>query len=210
MLAITAGTIGWDFAVGKTIAAFAIGMVGGAVTLTLSMSSVFVNPVKASAQLVQLRGQCEGGAPAGVNWRIWREPARRSVFRASAYSTAWLMLMRLSAAFAVEYFLHLWLPTDLLPQYVGDQSTWAVPIAAFVGAPIYLEGYAALPLLRGLIDNGMGDGVAMTFLIAGGIISAWAAVPVYALVRFPVFVTYLLLAVTGAMLAGWAFAAAVG
>ncbi len=45
----------------------------------------------------------------------------------------------------------------------------------------------------------------MAFLIAGGIISAWAALPVLALVRTPVFLLYVLLAVISAMLAGWGF-----
>jgi uncharacterized protein involved in cysteine biosynthesis len=45
---------------------------------------------------------------------------------------------------------------------------------------------------------------AMTFLVAGGITSAWAAIPVFALVRLPVFAAYLALAVISSMLAGWA------
>ena len=71
--------------------------------------------------------------------------------------------------------------------------------------PIYLDGYAALPLIRGLIDSGMRPDAAMAFLIAGGITSAWAAIPVFALVRFPVFVVYLAMAISGSMLAGWGF-----
>lgn len=83
----------------------------------------------------------------------------------------------------------------------------AIPMAALLGAPIYLDGYAALPLIRGLIEGGMGGGAAMTLLVAGGIISAWAAIPVFALVRLPVFGLYILLAVLSAMVAGWGFAA---
>ena len=51
----------------------------------------------------------------------------------------------------------------------------------------------------------MADGAAMAFLISGGIISAWAAVPVFALVRTPVFMAYVVLAVISSMLAGWAY-----
>ena len=63
--------------------------------------------------------------------------------------------------------------------------------------------------MRGLIDLGMAEGAAMAFLIAGGIISAWTAIPVFALVRLPVFLAYTLMAVVGSMLAGWVYAMAV-
>ena len=55
----------------------------------------------------------------------------------------------------------------------------------------------------------MADGAAMAFLAAGGIISAWPAIPVFALFRLPVFVNYAVLAVAGSMLSGWAYAIAV-
>ena len=104
-----------------------------------------------------------------------------------------------------EYFLKLYLPDDALTGFVGHDSPLAVPIAAVVGAPLYLDGYAALPLARGLMERGMAEGAAMAFLISGGIISAWTALPVFALVRFPVFLAYVVLAVVGSMLAGWTY-----
>jgi hypothetical protein len=108
-----------------------------------------------------------------------------------------------------EYFLKLYLPGDSLSAFVGGDNPLAVPIAAIVGAPLYLDGYAALPFVRGLMDRGMADGAAMAFLIAGGITSAWTAVPVFALFRLPVFLAYIILAVLGSILAGWAYAIAV-
>ena len=120
------------------------------------------------------------------------------------------MLCWLTVAFVAEYFLHGILPPDLLGRFVGSDNVYAVPLAALVGAPVYLDGYAALPLIRALIDGGMGQGAAMAFLIAGGIISAWAAIPVFALVRLPVFALYVFLAILSAMISGWGFAAAIG
>ncbi|ESR22550.1 permease [Lutibaculum baratangense] len=112
------------------------------------------------------------------------------------------MLVWLSIAFVGEFLLRRYVPEELVASLVGGDNPWAVPLAATVGAPIYLDGYAALPLIRGLVDSGMRPDAALAFLIAGGITSAWAAIPVYALVRTPTFVLYLLLAVGGSMLAG--------
>ena len=87
------------------------------------------------------------------------------------------MVLFLGAAFVAEYFLKLYLHENALASYVGRDSAFTVPVAAIVGAPLYLDGYAALPLVRGLIEHGMAEGAAMAFLIAGGITSAWTALP---------------------------------
>ena len=48
----------------------------------------------------------------------------------------------------------------------------------------------------------------MAFLISGGIICVWTAVPVFALVRWPVFLAYIAMALAGSTLAGWGYAMA--
>lgn len=208
MLAITAGTLGMDFAVGKTLAAFGAGILGGMVTRILTGAGYLVRPERTNGVLASFESNCACNSQ-DVLWPFWREPARRTVFATTAYSTGKLMLTWLTVAFIAEFFLRDLLPPDLLGRFVGSDISYAIPIAALVGAPIYLDGYAALPLIRALIDGGMGEGAAMAFLVAGGIISAWAIIPVFALVRLPVFVLYVFLAVVSAMLSGWGFAAVI-
>ncbi len=209
MLAITAGTLGLSFAVGKTLAAFGIGILGGGATLLLVRSGYFSRPVKDESGLERLADGCGGSDSQGLNWRFWQDADRREVFRRTMLDTGRLVLTWLTIAFVAEYFLRAYLPPDLLAGYIGHDNAWAVPLAATIGAPIYLDGYAALPLIRGLMDKGMADGAAMAFLIAGGITSAWAAIPVFALVRAPVFMFYILMAVVSSMLAGWAYGLAI-
>ena len=60
-------------------------------------------------------------------------------------------------------------------------------------------------MVRGLIDLGMGQGAAMALLVSGGITSLYASIAVFALVRLPVFLWYLGLAVVGALAAGFAW-----
>ena len=207
MLAITAATLGIPFAIAKTLAAFAIGLFGGAVMLAIVRAGGLQNPLRPGG-IAAASGGCT--ADTGVLWRFWADTARRSIFANSALSTARLVLPWLTAAFVAEYFLKIWLPAEAVAGLVGGDRWWAVPLAATVGTPIYLDGYAALPLVRGLIDSGMGKSAALAFLIAGGITSAWAIVPVFALVRLPVVIVYVALAWLGAMLAGLAAIAVFG
>lgn len=203
MLTVTAATLGLPFAIGKSLAAFGCGLVGGAATLAMVRLGRLGEVAKPASLARFAAGACGGGD--AVRWRFWLEPARLRVFRDSAIAAGRLMTVWLFAAFVAEFFLRRYLPQDLVISLVGTDNAFAVPLAATVGAPIYLDGYAALPLIRGLMDTGMAPGAAMAFLIAGGIISIYGAVPVYALVRFPVFVFYLALAVACSMLAGWGY-----
>lgn len=209
MIAVTAATLGWPFALGKTVAALGIGLLGGGVALLLVRSGCFAHPTRQSSLLDKLVPQSACSASSDVNWKFWRDVERLALFRESALSLAKLVLLWLSAAFVAEYFLKLYLPEDFLSSLVGRDNPLSVPIAAIVGAPLYLDGYAALPFVRGLMDKGMADGAAMAFLIAGGITSAWTAVPVFALFRLPVFLAYIVMAIAGSILSGWAYAFAV-
>ena len=211
MFAITTATLGLPFAVGKTVSAFGIGLFGGGVTWALVRIGWFHQPMRQSSMFQSLipESACCGPTETNVHWRFWDDPERVALFKETCWSMAKLVIIFLSVAFVAEYFLKLYLPEDALTGLVGRDNPLAIPIAAIVGAPLYLDGYAALPLVRGLIDRGMAEGAAMAFLIAGGITSAWTAIPVFALVRLPVFLAYIVMAVVGSILSGWAYAIAV-
>ena len=68
-----------------------------------------------------------------------------------------------------------------------------------VGAPAYLNGYAAVPLVDALLNQGMSQGAAMSFVLAGGMTCIPAAVAVWALVKPRVFAAYAGFAVAGAL-----------
>ena len=209
MFAITAATLGLPFALGKTVAAFGIGLFSGGITWAVVRTGRFREPVRQSSVLRTLMPQSSCCASDEVSWRFWREPERVAVFKDTCWSMAKLVVLLLGAAFVAEYFVKLYLPEDALAGLVGRDNPLSVPVAALLAAPLYLDGYAALPLVRGLIERGMAEGAAMAFLIAGGIISAWTAIPVFALVRLPVFLAYIAMALAGSTLAGWGYAMAV-
>jgi uncharacterized membrane protein YraQ (UPF0718 family) len=74
-----------------------------------------------------------------------------------------------------------------------------------VGAPAYIDGYAALPVTRGLIEHGMSPGAAMAFLVSGGVVSIWGAMAIAPVLKLKPFLLYLGLAVTGSLMAGYIF-----
>ncbi len=136
---------------------------------------------------------------------VWQSEERQQSFTKQFWATTRLILICLIPAFAAEYALNAALTPGTLAAYVGEDKWWAIPSAVFIGAPAYIDGYAALPLTRGLIDNGMSNGAAMAFLISGGVVSIWGAMAIAPVLKLKPFILYLLLAILGSLGAGYIF-----
>ena len=100
-----------------------------------------------------------------------------------------------------------WLPGEVIAQNLGGEGWGAIPLAALVGVPAYLNGFAAIPLIGELMSMGMAPGAALAFLVAGGVTSLPAAMAVFALVQRQVFLWYLAVALIGSLIAGFAYQA---
>ena len=204
MFLITSGNLGWEFAIGKTVAAVFLGLFGGFVTLLASGTSLFADPLREKPQV----GGCCGvskpfeGTPV---WRFWGEAPRREVFRATTLENAVFLLKWLALAYVIEAMMLAYIPAELIATVLGGDGVGTIILGAVVGAPAYLNGYAAVPLVDALLAQGMSNGAAMSFMIAGGVSSIPAAIAVWALVKPRVFGAYLGLAITGAVLAGIAW-----
>lgn len=205
MLAITAGALGMDFAVGKTLIAFGIGILGGLVTDALLHRGGLKRPLKT---LHGTPSACESTCgPSSFLWIFWQDSPRRQLFWQDARDSTILIVKWLAIAFALESLIRTYLPPEAIAVHVGTDNAWAIPLSVAIGIPLYLDGYAALPLVRGLMDLGMTPGAAMAFLVAGGITSLYASVAVFALVRLPVFLLYIALAIAGSALGGYGYEA---
>jgi uncharacterized membrane protein YraQ (UPF0718 family) len=110
-------------------------------------------------------------------------------------------------AYLLQALLIAYVPAELVATVIGGDGVGPILLATIVGAPAYLNGYAAIPLLEGLLAQGMNPGAAMAFVIAGGVSSIPAAVAVWALVKPRVFAAYIGFALVGAFAAGLAWSA---
>ncbi|MAH85490.1 MAG: permease [Rhodospirillaceae bacterium TMED8] len=203
-LLITAGALGWPFAIGKAIFAVALGVFGG-FAIKYSMQIGFL-----SAPLRERKnGGCSDCPPSSLsstpNWRIWSEFPRRATFQREAYVNTCFLIKWLALAFILEALLVTYVPADLIAGLVGGEGFLPITTAALVGMPAYLNSYVAPPLLAGLIEQGMSAGAAMAFMVAGAVSSIPAMAAVWSLVKPKVFVSYLGLGVTGAILSGIVF-----
>ena len=90
-----------------------------------------------------------------------------------------------------------YIPAELVAQSLNSESSWAVPLAVLVGIPAYLNGYAAIPLVQGMMQLGMAPAVGLAFMLAGSVTSIPAAIAIWSLAKPRLFGLYLLVAVLG-------------
>ena len=202
-LLITAAALGWPFAIGKAVAAVALGLFGGFAVRGLMRGGAFANPLRKAPT----RGCCGCGPKLDgkPHWKFWKEAPRRAQFRAEFISNGLFLLKWLALAYVLEALLVHYVPADMIAGLVGGEGVLPIAIAALVGMPAYLNSYVAPPLLAGLMDQGMSAGAAMSFMIAGAVSSFPAMAAVWSLVKPQVFAVYLGLGVSGAIVAGILF-----
>ncbi|MEE9387873.1 MAG: permease [Paracoccaceae bacterium] len=205
MFLITSSALGVDFAIAKTIAAVGLGLFGGFGVKVLAPTGLFANPLK--------EGEATGcgcgdnsfdGAPV---WKFWTEQPRVQVFRRETLKNALFLTKWLVLAYTLESLMLTYIPADLVANVLGGDGFQPIFLGALLGGPAYLNGYAAVPLIAGLLEQGMSQGAAMSFVLAGGVSCIPAAVAVWALVKPRIFLSYLGFAFVGSMIAGSIWAA---
>ena len=204
MFVLTAGVLDLEFAVAKTLAAIGLGVVGGTVVHLLMNHRAFTDPLREGIG----NGGCGGAtirAPKPMVWRFWIDIDRREEFGKTALGTTLFLAKWLTLAFILESLMLAWIPAEVVTATLGGQGLLPIATATLVGVPAYLNGYAALPLVGGLIDQGMAPGAGMAFLVAGGVTSIPAAMAVWALARPQVFALYIVLSLSGAFVSGLLF-----
>ncbi|WP_421999439.1 permease [Roseovarius mucosus] len=204
MFILTTGVLGLEFAIAKTLAAVCLGLMGGWVVHLMGRAGGLSDPLRDGIG----NGGCGGSklrAPKPVVWRFWSEPERRAKFGREAWNVTLFLLKWLTLAFILESLMLAFIPAETITQALGGTGIGPILLGTLVGVPAYLNGYAALPLVGGLIGQGMAPGAGLAFLVAGGVTSLPAAIAVWALVKPRVFALYIALSLSGAFAAGLLF-----
>ncbi|MGJ8529129.1 permease [Maritalea sp.] len=196
---ITGSVLGWEFAISKAVFAVSLGLLGGFAIKLVGNRGSIGNPLREDYKA----STCGAGKFKGKpKWTFWEEQERVAVFKKEGSSNLLFLGKWLAFAYVMEALLVTYVPASFIAQFVGGDGLAPIAIAAAVGAPAYLNGYAAIPLVNGLIDQGMSVGAAMSFMIAGSVSSIPAMTAVFSLVKRQIFALYLAFGISGAMLFG--------
>jgi hypothetical protein len=108
-------------------------------------------------------------------------------------------------AFFLEALIELYIPSEWISGLLGYDNPWAIFTAAILGVPAYTSNLASLPMISGLLAQGMNPAAGLAFLIAGPTTTLPAMAAVWGIVSRRVFVLYISFSLVGAILLGYAF-----
>lgn len=104
-----------------------------------------------------------------------RVPFKEKMKRASLSAIAtfkgvfWYLLL----GAAIGAFIYGFFPQDLVVRVAGPGNPWSIPIAAFIGVPMYIRAETIIPISAALVGKGMGLGTVLALIIGG----AGASIP---------------------------------
>ncbi|OGC07128.1 hypothetical protein A2V82_13535 [candidate division KSB1 bacterium RBG_16_48_16] len=108
-------------------------------------------------------------------------------------------------AFLVKALIVLYLPSEYISGLLGRQNSFSIFTAAMIGIPMYTSNLAALPLVSGLLAQGMNPAAALAFLIAGPTTTLPAMAAVWGVANRRVFLLYLFFSLCGALFFGYLY-----
>lgn len=128
---------------------------------------------------------------------FWKRLSKESI-------GATLMVIKFMAlAFFLEALIILYVPQEWITSIMGKGNSWAIFTAGILGIPVYTSSLSALPMVSGLLTQGMSPAAALAFLISGPTTTLPAMAAVWTLVKYRIFILYVSFSLVGAILLGY-------
>jgi uncharacterized protein len=141
------------------------------------------------------------GAPAACTV----QPSFGRRLLAETWAATLMVVKFMLLAYFLEALIVLYVPQEWIVSTLGGDQPLVVVLAALLGIPVYTSNLAAMPLVGGLLAQGMSPAAALAFLIAGPTTTLPAMAAVAGLVTRRVFALYVGFALFGAIAAGFAY-----
>lgn len=116
-----------------------------------------------------------------------------------------LVIKFMSLAFLLTAIIKLYIPQEWITSLLGGKNLTTIFTAALIGIPFYTSSLAALPLVGGLLTQGMNPAAALAFLIAGPTTTLPAMAAVWGLTTRRIFIIYLSFSLVGALVMGYIY-----
>lgn len=171
-----------------------------------SENTSFISPQPAIRELsnTPFRGSSCGSEEQSCGCDGTTGTFRQRLFKETLSATA-MVVKFMALAFFLEALIILYVPEEWIITALGQKNPLAIATAAILGVPTYTSSLTALPMISGLLTQGMNPAAALAFLIAGPTTTLPAMAAVWPLVARRVFVIYVSFALFGAVLMGYLY-----
>ena len=202
---ITLGGLGPTLAWGKLGSAVFAGLAGGYAVTGMQRLGWIREEGLLGRERPDIREKCLDDAAPDDPRRGLEVPARKLwYFGLMVKDMTWIIGGFLVPAVVLEAAIVAFVPLGWMKALATAPGPVAVIVGALAGIPVPLPQIAAVPLLRGLRELGLGDAGAMALLVSGPVTSIPAIALLAAIFQKPVLALYVVTGFATALLAGFA------
>jgi len=156
---LTLGLLGWKFAVARIVVAIGAGILAGYLTDRFFKGTLPApEPIRIGQELDDAVQKNESLSSRVANTLLYSWEFVKMVLP--------LILLGVIGAGLVKAFL----PPSMIVKYLGN-GFLPIMLSSAVGVFMYTPTLVEVPLIRGLLESGMGTGAAMAFLLTGPALS---------------------------------------
>lgn len=198
---LSVASLGWPLAVARITATFIMSLAGGYLTHLIigkkhQTNDVFLKVSSSCDSSCQEKDTTLDNNKRKINLKKILGESKDSV---------WMVLKFLTIAYLLEAIIIFYVPESIVVGIFGTNKFVSIFRATLIGIPLYTTNISALGLIGGLLDKGLSQGAALSFLIAGATTTIPAMAAVYKLVHKKIFFLYLGITVTFSLLSGVVF-----
>jgi len=149
---------GWNVTIVYNLIGMAIAMLGGLLIQRLGVEKY----VRREFLKIRSRAQAEAanhGLPLA-----WRR--LMAYFWQDGMSITKQVFPYVLLGVGLGALIHGFVPASLTEQYLSSRAWWTVPLAALLGAPLYVNSVGVIPVMEALVTKGVPLGTALTFMTA--------------------------------------------
>jgi len=199
----------WDNITGKVMAALApkdpahFSVSGGTLAIVQTQPAVAGDCSCSSTS-------CSTAGDASLSREVCEIPVEDPIkfswrrLAAETWTATTMVIKFMLLAWFIGALIRLYLPESWVSSVLGGDNAWSIITAALLGIPVYTSNLTAMPLVGGLMAQGMQPAAALAFLIAGPTTTLPAMSAVWGIVNRKVFSLYIGYSLVGAVILGYA------
>ena len=106
---------------------------------------------------------------------------------------------------AIGALIYGFVPASFVEHYLSNRSWWAVPLATFIGAPLYANSVSVIPVMEALVGKGVPLGTALAFMTSIVTVSIPEVLILKKVMRWQLLTTFFGITLIGIIIMGYIF-----
>ncbi|WP_245570838.1 permease [Anaerovorax odorimutans] len=189
---LLASIFNWKIAIAYVVVGIILAVIGGTIITKLSLEKYVESFVYGAGQI-----ESEEETLTKKERRDFSKNQVKDIVK-----RVWLYIF---IGVGIGAIIHNWIPQDIIEMILGQDKWYAVPLAVFVGIPMYADIFGTLPIAEALVMKGVGLGTVLSFMMAVTALSLPSLILLKQVVKMKLLVIFVCIVSIGILIIGFSF-----